>query len=109
MTVGDRPLARRLLSAAVVAASGLILTWLLNSLTVICPAVYPAPDTCAADARLLPAIVTSVAIVVVFAVVATITLRARRHGPSRAAMVALVLVTVSGLAWTLSSSGFASG
>jgi lysylphosphatidylglycerol synthetase-like protein (DUF2156 family) len=112
MTLGDRPPAGRLQGASVVAASGLVLTWLLDSLPAICPAVYPAPDSCSADARLLPAIVTSAAIVVVFVAILLLARgpgSSRRSGLSTAAMVALVLVTVVGLSWTLTASGFASG
>jgi len=98
-----------MLSAAVSAGISLLLTWYLQGLPLICPAIHPAPASCAAEARFTPAAVGSAAVALVFVVVllaANIRGPARRRAILRGSTAALGIVAVASPVWTLVSSGF---
>ncbi|KPG81417.1 hypothetical protein [Frigoribacterium sp. RIT-PI-h] len=95
------------LRLAAIAACGLAATWLATGAEQICPAIYPAPESCRAGARIAPATTWTVILTALSAL--TIVLDALRN--ERA--VRVVAVTLLGLSctvaplWTLFASGFA--
>lgn len=105
----SRPIWHRTVGAAVVSGASLWLTWSSQRLSVMCPATYPAPASCAPDARFSPAIWGTVVIVGLFAALlaASATIRTERK-----IVVLRWLMAVLGVAavvvplWTLGSSGF---
>lgn len=105
-----RPLWRWIVPAAVIAASSIILVWIVEALPIICPAIYPAPPSCAPGARLGAAIVGSTSLVVLFVAlmgVGATTRIGRRDKALRTLLIVLLLVAVAAPLWTLSGSGFA--
>lgn len=106
----SRPLWHRTVGTAVVAGASLGLTWTARQLPTVCPAIYPAPASCAPDARLEPAIWGTIVIVTLFAafLAASATV-----SPERKIIVLRWIMAVLGIAavvvplWTLGSSGFA--
>jgi hypothetical protein len=105
----SRPVWNRTVGAAFVAGVSLWLTWTAKQLPTICPAIYPAPASCAPDARFSPAIWGTVVIVGLCAALlaANATIR-----PERKIVVLRCLMAMLGIAavfvplWTLVSSGF---
>lgn len=92
-----------------VAAGSILLTWAVQTLPSICPAVFPAPPSCAIDARLVPAVVGIVFLLLLLAsmVIAGILVRpGRRDVALRAFLVAVVIAAVVAPLWTLGASGF---
>lgn len=95
--------------AAVVAGASLWLTWTAQQLSTVCPAIYPAPASCAPDARFSPAIWGTVVIVGLCAALlaASATIRPeRKMVVLRWLMAALGVAAVLVPLWTLGSLGF---
>ena len=112
----EQPTARALwrwtVPAAVIAAVSILLIWVAQSLPIICPAIYPAPPSCASGARLGPALLGSAFLVALFVVllVTGAVLRPRRRDKAlRILLIVLVVAAVVAPLWTLNGSGFALG
>ncbi|MDR6506060.1 hypothetical protein J2805_001748 [Arthrobacter oryzae] len=109
----SRPVWRRTVGAAFVGAAfvsgaSLWLTWTAQQLPTICPAIYPAPASCAPDARFSPAIWGTLVIVGLFAalVAAAATIHHQRKIlVLRSLMAALGIAAIIVPLWTLVSSG----
>ncbi|TFB78105.1 hypothetical protein E3O21_06605 [Cryobacterium flavum] len=107
-----RTLWRWTVPAAVIAAVSILLIWVAQSLPIICPAIYPAPPSCAPDARLGPALLGSAVLVALFValVVTGAVLRPRHRDKTlRVLLIVLVVAAVGAPLWTLTGSGFALG
>jgi hypothetical protein len=112
MTVHTRSLVKWITAASVTAAIAIILLWVVAALPIICPAIYPAPASCAADARLMPALWGSVAVVSVFlaTVIVGVRVEPTNRAPAMSVMViVLAVLSIIALLVTLSASGFAIG
>ena len=112
----EQPTARALwrwtVPAAVIAAVSILLIWVAQSLPIICPAIYPAPPSCAPGARLGPALLGSAVLVALFValLVTGAVLRPRRRDKAlRILLIVLVVAAVVAPLWTLNGSGFALG
>lgn len=105
----SRPSWHRTVGAAFMSGASLWFTWTAQQLPTICPAIYPAPASCAPDARVNPAIWGTVVIVGLFAALlatsATI-LPERKIVVLRYLMAGLGIAAVVVPLWTLVSSGF---
>lgn len=104
-----RPLWGWIVAAAVIAAFSIVLVWVVEALPIICPAIYPAPPSCAPGERLGPALVSSASLVALFmALSATgaVIRIGRRDKALRTRLIVLVLVAVVVPLWTLSVAGF---
>ncbi|WP_146072752.1 hypothetical protein [Cryobacterium sp. Y62] len=115
-TADDQAKARALwrwtVTAAMIAAVSILLIWVAQSLPSICPAIYPAPPSCAPDARSGPALLGSASLVALFVAlwVAGAVLRPKRRDKAlRILMIVLVVAAVVAPLWTLTSSGFTLG
>jgi small-conductance mechanosensitive channel len=109
MTANTRILVQSTTVAGAITVVTLVLLWVLESLPSICPAIYPAPPSCAADARLGPAIWGSMAVVALFIatiVVGMLITPAKRSRTQSIMVFALVVVAVIAMLVTLGSSGF---
>jgi len=90
-----------------IAAFGLAATWLATGAAQICPAIYPAPESCGAGARIAPATVGT------FVILAFLALTIVLVGLKNERAMNVVAVTLFGLScsvvplWTLFASGFA--
>lgn len=105
----SRPIWHRTVGAAVVSGASLWLTWTAQQLPTLCPAIYPAPASCAPDARFSPAIWGTVAIVGLFTALlaASAAIRPeRRITVLRWLMAALGITAVVVPLWSLGSSGY---
>jgi hypothetical protein len=90
-------------------AASIGLTWVAQGLPSVCPAVLPVPPSCYPGARLFPAVLGSVVLVVLFAalLVAGVTVRAGyRDTTLRIVLIVIVIVSVVVPLWTLTASGF---
>jgi hypothetical protein len=97
------------LPAALVAAASILLTWAAQGLPPICPAVFPAPPSCAVDARLGPAVSSIVFLVLLLAsmvITGAIISPARRERALRIFLLAVVIAAVVAPLWTFGASGF---
>jgi hypothetical protein len=114
----SRRMGRRMLLPTGIVVVALALLWMMQSMPSVCPAIYPAPPSCMANARLAPAVSGGAILVAVLAVtlildasLARFTARAMTRGRRdnvRLIMVGLLAVTaVVALATTLFASGFA--
>lgn len=98
------------IGAAVISTVSVLLMWYAQQLPTVCPAVYPAPASCSAEARLYPAIWGTV--IVVSLCIATFIAVARSGATQRGAIVSKWLLGVLGTAaviaplCTLGASGF---
>lgn len=102
-------LARRMLLPAVIVVVTLVVLWMMQSLPTICPAIYPAPASCVADARLVPATWGAVAVIALFGATVAIETRlgtVRRDRVGRVMVVILAVAAVVALSVTLFASGF---
>lgn len=102
----------QLIWVAVVTAISIVLLWAIEGMPSICPAVYPAPPSCAADARTGPAVwgTAIIATVFVVALFATFMVRPTRRKAVLSWMcVVLAAAALGAIGVTLFSSGFAIG
>ncbi|MPV38208.1 hypothetical protein [Georgenia subflava] len=96
----------------IIAVATVVLLWLMQGMETVCQAIYPAPASCAADARRVPGLVSGAATIALAG--ATFVTNAVAASP-RARTVAqvllggLVVVAILGLGWTLGASGFVLG
>lgn len=101
---------RRVVGFTVTAAIGIGVFWLIRALPTICPAVDPAPASCAADVRVAPAMLATLVVLAVWTAgtVATLVPNPPRIliALLRFVLVAVILV---GAGATLVASGFAVG
>ena len=107
-----RALWRWTVPAAVIAAVSILLIWVAQSLPTICPAIYPAPPSCAPDARSGPALLSSAFLVALFValLVTGVVIQPRRRDKAlRVLLIVLVVAATVAPIWTLTSSGFALG
>ncbi|TFC35320.1 hypothetical protein [Cryobacterium sp. TMT2-42-4] len=107
-----RALWRWTLPAAVIAVVSILLIWVAQSLPTICPAIYPAPASCAPDARSGPALLGSALLVALFVallVTGAVLQPRRREKALRVLLIVLVVAAVVAPLWTLTRSGFALG
>ena len=108
----SRPLWRWTAPAAAITAVSIWLTWAAQGLPIICPAMLPAPPSCAADARFVPAVLGSSVLFVLFAtlLVAGAVIRpSHRDRTLRKLLIVVVIAAVAAPLWTLGASGFALG
>lgn len=97
------------LPAVVVTAGSILLTWAIQGLPSICPAVFPAPASCDVDARLGPAVSSIVFLVLLLAsmlITGAMTSPARRERALRIFLLAVVIAAIVAPLWTLGTSGF---
>lgn len=102
----------QLVAATAITAITILLIWAVASMPTICPAIYPAPPSCAPDARTGPAAwgTGTVGVLYVAALVAGLSVApARREMIFRLACVVLAVVGVGAIGMTLFASGFAVG
>jgi hypothetical protein len=107
-----RPVWHWAVPGAALAVVSIALTWAANGLPVICPAIYPAPASCAADARLVPAIVGSASVLALFALLLIAGRVSHADDRSRFLRNCLIMVGIAAVVspiWTLVSSGFTLG
>ena len=107
-----RALWRWTVPAAVIAVVSTLLIWVAQSLPTICPAIYPAPPSCAPDARSGPALLGSAFLVTLFVallVTGAVLQPRRRDKALRVLLIVLVVAAVVAPLWTLTGSGFAPG
>ncbi|WP_146071034.1 hypothetical protein [Cryobacterium sp. Y57] len=107
-----RALWRWTVPPAVIAVVSILLIWIAQSLPTICPAIYPAPPSCAPDARSGPALLGSaflVALFVTLLVTGAVLQPKRRDKALRILVIVLVVAAVGAPLWTLTGSGFAPG
>ena len=107
-----RALWRSTVPAAVIGAVSILLIWVAQSLPIICPAIYPAPPSCAPDARLGPALLGTaflVAMFVALTVTGAVLQPKRRDKALRVLLIVFVVAAVVAPLWTLTGSGFALG
>jgi hypothetical protein len=108
----SRPLWHWALPASALVVISISLTWAVQELPSICPAVYPAPASCAADARLLPAIVGSAVLVGLFILLLATGRLPRVAGRDGLLWTVLLLIGLAAVVapmWTLNASGFIVG
>ena len=108
----SRPVWRWALPAASLVVISTSFTWAVEGLPSICPAVYPAPASCAADARLMPAVVGSSVLVGLFVLLLAtgrLTRVAGRDGLLWSLLLLIGLTAVVAPMWTLNASGFIVG
>ncbi|MCY7413511.1 MAG: hypothetical protein LH471_10825 [Salinibacterium sp.] len=107
-----RPLWRWTAPAAAIAAVSIWLIWAAQGLPIICPAMLPAPPSCAADARLVPAVLGSSVLLALFAallVAAAVIRPSHCDRTLRRLLIVIVIAAVVAPLWTLGASGFALG
>lgn len=107
-----RPIWHWAVPGAALAAVSIALTWAAHAMPTICPAIYPAPASCAADARLIPAIVGSASVLALFALLLIAGRVSRPTDRSRFLRNCLIMLGIAAFIspiWTLSSSGFVLG
>lgn len=96
-----------LLITTAVVAIGLL--WFAKAQPTVCPAIYPAPSSCSAEAREAPALVGTVAVTVLFVacaiVMLTVPVRPRRM-VFNLLFTAMVLCAIVGFIVTLFAAGF---
>lgn len=113
-----RDTGRRMLLPTSIGAVTLALLWMMQSMPSVCPAIYPAPPSCMADARLAPALWGAAILVALLAVTLILDASLARFVPQavtrgrrdsvRMIMVGLLATTaLVALTTTLFSSGFA--
>ena len=110
--VAARPLWRWTAPAAAITVVSIWLTWAAQGLPTICPAMLPAPPSCAADARFVPAVLGSAVLVVLFAALLVTGVVIRTGHRDRNLRIFLILVVIAAVVvplWTLSASGFTLG
>jgi hypothetical protein len=107
-----RPVWRWAVPAAALAVVSIAVTWAAHSLPIMCPAIYPAPASCAPDARLVPAIVGSASVVALFVLLLVAGRVSQPDDRSRFLRNCLIMVGIAAFIspiWTLSASGFILG
>lgn len=99
---------RRLLRVSIVAAVGVVVILLIRGMPTLCPAIDPAPPSCAPDARHAPALVALVVLLAVWAIAAALALLVPDPPAvlDAGAMGAVVVAAVLGAGFTLIASGF---
>ncbi|BDI23420.1 hypothetical protein [Herbiconiux sp. L3-i23] len=111
-----RPVLVRAAVAVVGTMIGLLLLASVRGLPSLCPAIFPAPPSCAPDVRALPAEIGTVGLLVLLAafiasaglaLVGSRPLRGIGVASTRIIGVLLGLVVIASIVWTLSASGFA--
>ena len=98
--------------AAAITAASILLIWAAQALPTVCPAIYPAPPSCAPDARVGPALLGSAVLVALFAallVTGAVIQPGRRDRALRTLLIVVVVVAIVAPLWTLGASGFALG
>jgi len=107
-----RPVWHWAVPGAALAVVSIAVTWAAHSLPIMCPAIYPAPASCAPDARLVPAIVGSASVVALFVLLLVAGRVSQPDDRSRFLRNCLIMVGIAAFIspiWTLSSSGFVLG
>lgn len=100
---------------AIIAVLSICLTWAAQGLPTLCPAIRPAPPSCAADARFVSAVFGSIFLTVLFAallVTGVIFRTGHRDMILRILRIFLIVIVVAAVVvplWTLTASGFALG
>lgn len=110
--VSVRPLWHWTAPAAAVAAVSIWLTWAARALPAICLAILPGAPSCAADARLVPAVLGTCVLLVLFAallVTGAVIRPGHRDRTLRIFLIVLVIAAAVAPLWTLAVSGFAIG
>ena len=105
----SRPLWHWALPAAALVVISVFFTWSAQKLPIICPAVLPVPASCAADARLMPAVIGSAVLVGLFIlllVTGRLAQRGYRYGLLLTVLLLIGLAAVVAPIWTLNASGF---
>jgi hypothetical protein len=106
------PLWRWTAPAAAITAVSIWLIWSARGLPTICPAIFPAPPSCGAVARLDPAVLGSSVLLVLFTtllVTGAIIRPRHRDRTLRTLLIVIVIAAVVAPLWTLGASGFALG
>jgi hypothetical protein len=95
--------------AALIAAIGITMIWVIRFMPTICPAVYPAPPSCSPDARAWPAVWSTVAVSIFFAAAigSGLVWPMSRERVMGTVVLVLGAATLAGMTVTLLASGFA--
>ena len=112
MTEEKRSVLRWIAAAIVITAVVICLLVLMTAMPTICPAIYPAPASCAADARVAPAIWGSSAMLTLLLATVGVGLGirpARRDAVFGIGVVLLIVGGVISLVMSLGASGFIVG
>ncbi|WP_395639133.1 hypothetical protein [Pseudolysinimonas sp.] len=87
---------------------GVVLILLIRGMPTLCPAIDPAPPSCAPDARHAPALVALLVLLAVWAIAATLALLIPDPHPvlDAGSTGAVVVAALLGAGFTLVASGF---